>query len=266
MKSKNICKFISDSPSDKIEIYCFIYEANEEIIKSSNKLQHDSIFLVKNGKGCFKFNDSAIDFCPGSLIFGFKDEAYTVESNDKCEYMYISFSGNRSQSLMHRFGISEYSRVFSGFDGLIPLWYDSLSRASQLNIDLTAEGILLYTFSRLNGITTKQNNLINQIIELSEEKFSDSELSLTSLSEELGYNTKYLSHFFKEKMGVGYSEYLRNIRIKYAVSLLEHGIDSVKNVALLSGYSDPLYFSTVFKKSTGLSPKEYVSKNAIGTP
>ena len=58
-------------------------------------------------------------------------------------------------------------------------------------------------------------------------------------------------------MGLGYSEHLRNMRIKYAVSLLEHGIDSVKNVALLSGFSDPLYFSSVFKKTVGVSPRDY---------
>jgi AraC-like DNA-binding protein len=61
-------------------------------------------------------------------------------------------------------------------------------------------------------------------------------------------------------MGIGYAEYLRNLRIKYAVSLFDHGIDSVKNVALLSGFSDPLYFSTVFKTVVGLSPKEYLKK------
>ena len=56
---------------------------------------------------------------------------------------------------------------------------------------------------------------------------------------------------------MGYSEYVRSLRIKYAVSLFDHGIDSVKNVALLSGFTDPLYFSTVFKKCLGVSPKEY---------
>ena len=65
----------------------------------------------------------------------------------------------------------------------------------------------------------------------------------------------------KEKMGVGYTEHLRSIRIRYAVTLFDRGIDSVKNVALLSVFSDPLYFSTVFKKSVGISPKEYVEKS-----
>ena len=58
-------------------------------------------------------------------------------------------------------------------------------------------------------------------------------------------------------MGITYSEYLRNLRIRYAASLFDHGIDSVKNVAFLSGFTDPMYFSGVFKKVTGLSPKEY---------
>jgi YesN/AraC family two-component response regulator len=46
--------------------------------------------------------------------------------------------------------------------------------------------------------------------------------------------------------------------MKYATMLFDRGLDSVKNVAQLSGYSDPFYFSNVFKKSVGVSPKEYI--------
>ena len=88
----------------------------------------------------------------------------------------------------------------------------------------------------------------------------DLNLQLASaIAEELAYNAKYLSHAFKEKMQMTYSEYLRSLRIKYAISLFDHGIDSIKNVALLSGFIDPLYFSNVFKKSVGTSPKTYIS-------
>jgi two-component system response regulator YesN len=62
-------------------------------------------------------------------------------------------------------------------------------------------------------------------------------------------------------MNVCYSEYLRNLRIKYAIALLDNGIDSIKNVAILSGFSDPLYFSSVFKKMVGVSPKDYKDTN-----
>jgi two-component system response regulator YesN len=63
---------------------------------------------------------------------------------------------------------------------------------------------------------------------------------------------------------MGVNEYLRTLRINHAVFLIDHGIDSVKNVALLSGFSDPLYFSAVFKKHIGMSPKEYRERNAAG--
>ena len=45
-----------------------------------------------------------------------------------------------------------------------------------------------------------------------------------------------------------------------AQSLFNEGLDSVKNVALLSGFSDPLYFSKVFKKRVGCAPTEYISR------
>ena len=128
------------------------------------------------------------------------------------------------------------------------------------NLDLTGESLLLFTFSRLYSGSSADRGLIGKIIEITEDNFTDSELSITSLSKTLSYHPKYLSHLFKTKTGVGYSEYLRSLRIRYATTLFDHGLDSVKSVALLSGFSDPLYFSTVFKKSTGLSPKEYKEK------
>ena len=97
---------------------------------------------------------------------------------------------------------------------------------------------------------------------MTEENFRDPEFSLAQIAKEIGYNAKYLSHYFKKKMNVTYSEYLRTLRFKYAMSLFELGLSSTKNVALLSGFSDPLYFSSAFKKALGISPKEFISKQS----
>lgn len=76
---------------------------------------------------------------------------------------------------------------------------ESLSRASKENIDLVSESILLYTFSRLNYEHEKYDSCVNKIIEITEEDFSNPQLSISSIVEELGYNSKYLSHIFKKK-------------------------------------------------------------------
>lgn len=267
MKNKNICKFISFSPQEILSVTCFVLETDQEQMKKVHLLKEHRVILVTQGEGCFKFGEMRVPFGSGSLVFGFENELFSVSCDNHCEYLYINFSGTRPSELFRRFNINLKNRSFNGFDGLIPLWRDSLSRASEQTTDLASEGILLYTFSRLFANVSEYNNLVNKIVEISEEHFSDPELSIAAIAQMLSYNPKYISHIFKKKMGMGYSEYLRTLRIKYAVMLLEHGIDSVKNVAILSGFKDPFYFSTVFKKSIGISPKEYtdnLSKNRIG--
>lgn len=257
MTNKNICKFIEETATDRLEVKRFIFESNIETMKDQNVVRKNRIILVKQGRGRILIDGCGYDCEPGSMIFVFKDEKMYSEPEQSFEYMYIDFSGSRSESLFSRFRINKANRIFKGFDGLIPLWHDSLCRANEINIDLASESILLYTFSRLVSDTGNQNTLLDRILKISEENFTSSELTLASLSEKLSYNPKYISHIFKKKMGISYSEYIRNLRIKYAVSLLEHGIDSIKNVAFLSGFSDPLYFSSVFTKTLGVSPKAY---------
>lgn len=260
MKEKNICKFITESAIEILNVRRFIYESEQAQIKSEHTALNNRLMLIKGGNGRFIADGMRFSFTVGSVIFAFEGEKIYIESEDECEYFYIEFAGGRANSLFSRFCINKSSRCFDGFDGLIPLWHESLLRASEINLDLAAEGILLYTFSRLAFNANEKNNIISKIIEITEQSFNDSELSISKIADMLSYNSKYISHIFKEKMGISYSEYLRNIRIKYAVTLLEHGLDSVKNIALLSGFSDPLYFSNVFKKTIGVSPKEYKKK------
>lgn len=257
MKNSNICKFTFSKDSNDLKVSCFVLESDPTTMKNNIVLPGHYVILVLEGKGDFEFNSQPTPFSTGSLIFGFKGETFSVNTTKKCRYMYISFTGNRANELLERFNITPKNRNFKNLDGLIPLWQDSLAAANESTIDLASESILLYTFSRLFKNVTDRDNIITKILKLSEEQFTDSDLSLTTLSYELGYNSKYISRIFKEKMNLPYSEYLRNLRLKYAVSLFEHGVDSVKSVALLSGFSDPLYFSTVFKKSLGISPSEY---------
>ena len=257
MPRKNICKISTPLISTPFFASRFILETDEYTMKTPYTLEENRLCLIAKGKVNFNLSSTVFDLNTGDIIFCFKGEEFFATETQNCEYMYIDFDGIRSSELFKRFGRINSNRVFPGFDGLIPFWHESLSRASSENIDLSAESILLYTFSRLSVNKPIGNPIVNKIMEISEEYFKQSDFSINTIADELGYNAKYLSHIFKEKTGVTYSEYLRDLRIKYAVSLFNHGLESVKNVAALSGFSDPLYFSTVFKKCVGVTPKEY---------
>lgn len=263
MNSKNICKFVMDEDINRLKISNFVYESDYDIISHPRIEENNRGILVKKGTGMFYADNTGYPYETGSLIFSFQRENVYFEPQGDCEYIYVSFHGERANTLFMRFNITSSNRVFDGFDGLIPMWAESVSSASKNNIDLAAESVLLYAFSRLNTSSDDKNHIVDTVTDITQKEFSDCDLSLEKIAEKLNYNPKYLSHTFKVRMNVTYSEYLRNLRIKYAVTLFDHGLDSVKNVAYLSGFKDPLYFSSVFKKVVGVSPKEYTEKNNI---
>ena len=258
MDSNNICKFIPVSASESLNTLRFVLETDQEIMTTPCALRENRAILVTKGSGDFYFDAFTLSATSGDLLFGFSGETFKTLIKDELEYMYIDFEGSRGDNLFGRFGVQKNNRTFSGFDGLLPLWKESLARADAQTIDLLAEGILLLTFAKIHPAVTKSKTMISLLIEELDNRFNDPTISISTLAEEMAYNPKYLSHLFKKEMGISFSEYLRNTRIKYAASLFDAGLDSVKNVGLLSGFTDPLYFSNVFKKTVGLSPKEYI--------
>jgi len=259
VKNNNICKFpIVAINGDALSILCFVRESNSDTMKIRRTLASNRIVFCIEGSGKCCVDGTDFPLNKGALLFCFPEENVFFNNGEDLTYMYIDFSGPRADELLRKFDITVFSRSYEGFDGLIPFWSESLFRASDKTIELVAESILLYTLSRLFDDKGSENGLVGRIISLTEKNFKNPELSISSIAEELSYNPKYLSHIFKDRARVSYSEYLRSVRIKYATTLFEHGLDSVKNVAFLSGFSDPLYFSNVFKKSVGVSPKEYI--------
>ncbi|MGG4169280.1 response regulator transcription factor [Rossellomorea vietnamensis] len=83
------------------------------------------------------------------------------------------------------------------------------------------------------------------------------EISLTSLADQFHINSAYLSEMFKEQVGQNFTDYLVNLRMDKARSLLMDEQLKIIEIAHLVGYSNSGYFSTVFKKRFGLKPIDY---------
>ena len=261
MSERNICKLYTPSMADPIRIHCFVYESTpEKISHFSPELGRHKMLLVTKGSGLLSVNGSRLPYATGDLIFLFRGDSVSLLNNKDSHFMYVDFSGQRAEELLRRFGLSPDNRCFEGFGGMIPLWKECLLSASPETIDLAAESVLLHTLSRMRREVPEGNGTVAAIMRIVEAEFNDHELSIVTIGQRLSYHPKYLSHLFKKEMGVGFSEYLRNKRINYARTLFDHGIDSIKNVALLSGFNDPLYFSNVFKKVTGVSPTQYLQE------
>lgn len=106
--------------------------------------------------------------------------------------------------------------------------------------------------TKISSIVDKANRIIN-------ERYNK-ELTLDDISKELCISPQYFSRLYKDEMGVNFIEQLTKKRIESAKKLIDKGEHSIKEICYLSGYSDPNYFSRLFKKHTGLSPSAYQKK------
>ena len=66
-----------------------------------------------------------------------------------------------------------------------------------------------------------------------------------------------LSHLFRRRVGVSIPVYITKLRIEHAKALLAEAQNSISDIALRVGFNDPAYFSRLFTRYAGMSPKNY---------
>lgn len=82
-------------------------------------------------------------------------------------------------------------------------------------------------------------------------------ITLNSVAEHINMSPTYFSKKFRKSTGFGFKEYLLNIRIKKAASLLLETNNSITDIAYSCGFNDSNYFGDVFKRVKGTSPLKY---------
>ena len=107
---------------------------------------------------------------------------------------------------------------------------------------------------------------INRLVIQLNQTYMD-DWNVESMAEYCKLSVGYFSHLFKKRIGSSPMKYLTELRIEKAKELIATNSMSLSNIAQMTGFNDPLYFSRVFKKTTGIPPKEFQqSLLTINTP
>ncbi|MCR4903378.1 MAG: response regulator [Butyrivibrio sp.] len=102
--------------------------------------------------------------------------------------------------------------------------------------------------SRTNDIASAAKKYI-------EDNYANSELSISDISETLCVNQTYLRKMFKSQMDMTLTEYITQYRMQEAKKLITTTDEKLSSIAEKVGFSDVSYFSNVFKKYYGISPR-----------
>ena len=103
--------------------------------------------------------------------------------------------------------------------------------------------------------------LLERVMTAINHNLNNAELSVDRIADEVGISRVHLHRKMKELTGQTPHDFIRNIRMKKAASLLSAGDMNVSEVMYACGFSNAASFSTVFKKMYGMSPREYMNEH-----
>ena len=238
---------------------------NGEVYTDFPKHQHGywEIIYNKSGYGTMFVEDDQYSFEPGDIVVippGILHQKHAEEGfSDVC--MFIDNFRPIGKESFRIFRDDERGSVRKLMEDAL---YYQKDAGDYGHAVLNALGDLLYQLLVLFYINKQDKDMrLEGILELMERNVSNPDFDLSEAIDKSGYCKGYFRRIFKDFIGESPVNYFQNLRIQYAKSLMSrYGISrSVKDIATESGFKDALYFSRVFKKIEGVSPKDYLNRH-----
>ncbi|MDE7294032.1 MAG: AraC family transcriptional regulator [Oscillospiraceae bacterium] len=232
------------------------------------------ILYSAHGKGCLKYNGSTVSLTEGYYFFLPKDfphEYYPVSEN--WDVRWVAFDGTGEEALLESLKMTRPAVVCpdngENMRSLFGRMMTALS-ADKVYGSYTCAG-LVYSYiiefhkllsDRANPGGSNRSSILTPAINYIDEHFRE-DFSLSVLAEMAGVSPQHLCRIFKETMNMRPVEYLTYRRIREAEQLLCRTDLPVSEICETVGFSGAGYFSTVFRKCTGIAPSEFREKNTI---
>ncbi len=235
------------------------------------------LFYFHAGQGHFSFHredDDGDEKCPTVVNAGqvvlFRPhdrQVYEYYPSDHTEVYWIHFTGSEVETVLKQFDFAGEEHIYwSG----VSLEYQNLFRKMIKELQLCRMGyetMLVHQFQVLLALLFRIRHNPYVTGSLVEQKINDAmlyfdenyvkPLKVNEYAASIYVSSCWFIRSFRNYTGVTPLQYIINVRMANARELLLNPALSVADVASLVGYDDPLYFSRLFKKSVGISPKEY---------
>ncbi len=230
---------------------------------SVSRHKHNCWELVycTHGEGQFIFDGAQLHYQTGDVIVIPPEMPHQNVSDDGFTNVHLSIApssltlrepalvrDDSNQSLLHLFNDAYY--LFS-------------SDAGQKPELLAAYGTAIVQHLICGHAASNKNRIVKQIEQSIVFNYADANYKLDALLRSMPYCADHLCRLFRQKNGITPHKYLINMRLHAAASLLasHHGSSSISEIARLSGFRNPLYFSRLFRQHYGVSPTQYIQSS-----
>ncbi|OPJ59290.1 AraC family transcriptional regulator [Clostridium oryzae] len=261
--------------------YCNHKETNEDWKdkKITRRIKHHEFFLVTGGKGCIVTEGKEYNLEKGMLFYFKKNNLHSIESDikDPLNFLSVHFSlayvdfhedqwkivekDGLKLPVMQRF---RNYKVYHIFKKLVMMWSMKMPDY-EFRCKIMLQRLLFGIYNNLKQQSTNYSAIVK--VEKAIKYMNDNigrTITLQELSELVSLSPSYFSRTFREVTGYSIIEFFNKIKIDRAEALIMVEDKKIKEIAAMLGFKDEFYFSRLFKRIKGISPKEFYSRNVHG--
>lgn len=233
------------------------------------------LLYISAGKAHFYFkkDEETIVTAGHMVLYRPKEmQRYVYYAEDQTEVYWVHFTGSHVKQLLKKYHFPAKDHVlYSGTSPIYQRLFRTMIQELQLRkpnyeqlLTMLLHQVLLLT-DRNSGEEKIQNNYAQNEVERATNYFNDhyqSDINIEEYAASRNMSTSWFIRNFKQHNGITPLNYILSIRISNAQNLLETTDYAISEISSIVGYDNPLYFSRLFKKQTGMSPREYRKEKA----
>ena len=263
------------------EITCSLYltdigyypKATGHFCSRPNGATENVLIYCIDGKGWSSFNNKKYKIEKNQFFIFEKNipHEYGADSQSPWSIYWLHFTGDKAAIFSSIFNqvldiapveghrIQERISIFEEIYQNLELGYsqDNLEYVSMCLWHLLASFRFVQQFRVINNV--KQINFVQQTILFMKENLNKN-FKLEELAAHVHYSVSHFSLVFTKTTSYSPLEYFAQLKVQRACQYLDHTDLPVKSIAYELGFSDPFYFSKVFKKYIALSPQKYKNR------
>ena len=227
---------------------------------SGRKKEFVQLFWTVKGCGRITLPDREITTREGEVFYHLPGEDHRHRTiGRQWHYYWFTFDGSRAADFITAYGYSRDSRYAGECPVKLFLELELLLRERTPYARRHAVSVATEILALAGGPVRDRDerSVVGRFIEIAQESPLDTRLSASSLAKELGVHRTTLNRLFLKEMGMTPGNYLQELRIQHALSLLRETELPIKAVAAECGMPYAGYFCRLIRRITGLTPAAY---------
>ena len=230
------------------------------------------LIFIAAGKAHFHFNndeEETIVHAGHMVLYRPKEpQKYEYYAKDKPEVYWVHFTGNNVTNLLRSYGLtndkivfhcgssSEYQYLFRAMINELQMCQDSYSEMLEMYLKQIFIKLQRHFKSSINTDNSRAAEEIDKAISYFSEHYNEP-ISIDDYAEQNHVSASWFIRNFRLYAGITPKQFILQKRIYNAEALLQNTQYNINEIAQIVGYDNPLYFSRIFKKATGVSPKRF---------